>query len=595
MGHMRHMGRMRRMRRRDKEKSVSPSHPSHMSHMSHLSHPSQKGGNTMTRFASFIRRASLLAIMIAPLVWPSFIAQAKGKGFKGVVKHIETNYRAKKTRIPMLGFANFAVKLIRPAGVKGFKLAVFEDQDFSLLPGAASFDTVMRESYDKDWQPLVQINSKRDGNSHTFIYVKSSGKDVQFALAALENREAVVLEVKFNPDAAARFLENPKIMGISLGKSIRGNNTSAVASNRPMRRASNSSSDPSGNPPGVDSTLTVTAQAADARGAGVKPRPTLNAAANGENNQSRPTVVTAEDSSAATAPAVTEVKPKLPGPNTISIETRLVNLNIKAVDKAGQPLTDLKIEDFVVSEDGVKQDVSHFKPVNAPVNVLMLLDLSGSTQRKRGAMIEAARKFIDTLPPQDKISMVAFTRKYRPLVDFTADKTALKRDLEQVKKIGGGTAFYDSMWRALDDLDKIVDARKAIVVLTDGEDESLIGDKETMRTFDELLDRASEEDVTVYPIYFSGQNPYDKIGLLFGGGGSLMGASDNRKIARKQLESLAEQTGGEGFSAQREEELEGAYKRVASELHTLYSLAYSPDKLKHNGEFRKVNVKIRRE
>src|SRR5215468_1302694 len=246
-----------------------------------------KGGNAMTRLVKFVRRATLFAIMIALLLTPSFFALAKGKGFKDVVKHIETHYGAKKVRIPMLGFANFAVKLIRPAGVKGFKLAVFEDQDFSARSDAASFDTVMRESYDKDWQPLVQINSKRDGNSHTFIYVKSSGKDVQFALAALENREAVVLEVKFNPDAAARFLENPKIMGISLGKSIRGNNTNAVVSNRPPRRASNSS----GNPSGVDSTATVTAQTADSQGAGVKPRPTLNAAANRENNQSRPTGV----------------------------------------------------------------------------------------------------------------------------------------------------------------------------------------------------------------------------------------------------------------------------------------------------------------
>src|SRR5262249_52314309 len=280
-----------------------------------------------------------------------------------------------------------------------------------------------------------------------------------------------------------------------------------------------------------------------------------------------------------------EAQPNLPGRDAIRIETRLINLNVKAVDEAGRPFTDLKREDFVVSEDGGRQDVSHFKPIKAPVKLLMLLDLSGSTQKKRGAMIEAARKFIDTLSPQDKISLVAFTRQYRPLVDFTKDKTALKKELEQVKKIGGGTAFYDSMWRALDDLDKISDARKAVVVLTDGEDESLIGDKETAHSFDDLLGRASEEDVTIYPIYFSGQQPYNRIALVFGGGGGLMGANDNRKIARKQLDSLAEQTGGEVFSAQREEELEGAYKRVASELHTLYSLAYSPDQLKHNGEF----------
>jgi VWFA-related protein len=150
------------------------------------------------------------------------------------------------------------------------------------------------------------------------------------------------------------------------------------------------------------------------------------------------------------------------------------------------------------------------------------------------------------------------------------------------------------MWKALDDLGKISDARKAIVVLTDGEDESLVGNEETIHTFDDLLGRASEEDVTIYPIYFSSQNHYNKIGLLFGSNGSLMG-NDNRRAARKQLDDLAEQTGGEVFSAQREEELEGAYKRVASELHTLYSLAYSPDKLKHNGEFRKISVKIGRD
>lgn len=542
----------------------------------------------MTRSVRFARQAALFAIMIALLIAPAFSAQAKGKGFKDVVKHIEKNYRAKKTRIPMLGLANFAVKLIRPAGVKGFKLAVFEDQDFSAREGSVSFDTVMREAYDKNWQPLVQINSKRDSNSRTFIYAKSSGKDVQFALVALEDREAVVLEVKFNPDAAARFLENPKIMGISLGNSIRGNNPGNVAVNRPPRRAS------SNNPSSIDS-LQTTTQTADAQPTDAKPRPALDPAANDENNPPASADAKSENSFAMTAPVVTEAQPRLPGPDTIRIETRLVNLNVKAVDRGGQPLTDLKPEDFVVYEDAVKQDVTHFKPVNAPVNVLMLLDLSGSTQKKRGAMIEAARKFIDALPPQDKISLAAFTRRYRPLTDFTADKIALKKELEQVRKIGGGTAYYDAMWKALDDLDKISDARKAIVVLTDGEDESLIGNEETIHTFDELLGRASEEDVTIYPIYFSGGgNHYDKLGLLFGGGGSLTG-NDNRRVARKQLDDLAEQTGGEVFSAQREGELEGAYKLVASELHTLYSLAYSPDKLKHNGEFRKISVKIGRE
>jgi VWFA-related protein len=539
----------------------------------------------MTRLLRLIRTTALFAIMIALLVSPSFIALAKGKGFKDVVKHIETNYGAKKVRIPFLGLANFAIKLIRPAGVKGFKLAVFEDQNFSAREGAASFDAVMREAYNKDWQPMVQVSSKRNGASHTFIYVKSAGKDVQFALAVLEDREAVVLEVKFNPDAAARFLENPKIMGVSLGKSIRGNN-SAVASNAGPRRAAPK-------PSSADSSKPAPSQSADVKTDDANPAPPTRDASDGGNKPSLTTDAKGEDSSAATA--ITEVKPNSPWPGAIRIETRLVNLNVKAMDKAGRPLTDLKVEDFAVSEDGVKQDVSHFKPVNAPVNVIMLLDLSGSTKPKRKAMADAARKFIDALPAQDKIAFVAFTRKYRALSDFTTDKESLKKVVEQIKGFDGGTAFYDSMWQALDQLDQIPEARKAIVVLTDGEDESLIGDKETTHTFDELLDRASEEDVTIYPIYFSSQNHYDKVGMLFGGGGGLMSGSENRKIARKQLDSLAEQTGGEVFSAQREEELEGAYKRVAGELHTLYSLAYSPDKPKHNGEFRKIGVKLNRE
>jgi VWFA-related protein len=534
----------------------------------------------MTRSVKFVRRATLFAIMVALFATPSFFALAKGKGFKDVVKHIEKNYGAKKVRIPFLGLANFAIKVIRPAGVKGFKLAVFENQNFSDCPPdgladglcAASFDAVMRTAYNEDWQPMVQVSSKRNGSSHTFIYVNSSGKDVQFALAMLQDREAVVLEVKFNPDKAARFLDNPKIMGISLGKSLRGDNARAAAPNRPP--------DPN-------------------QTEGQKDRGTEGQRDGGVEGQPDP--LSLPPSVSPLPPALPSAlppslsPPDTPWPGAIRIETRLVNLNVKAMDEAGRPLTDLKVEDFMVSEDDVKQDVSHFKPVNAPVNVIMLLDLSGSTKPKRKAMADAARKFIDALPAQDRIAFVAFTRKYRALSDFTTDKESLKRVVEQIKGFEGGTAFYDSMWQALDDLGKISDARKAVVVLTDGEDESLIGDKETTHTFDELLRRASEEDVTIYPIYFSANNHYDKIEALFGGGGGLMDADNNRRIARKQLDSLAEQTGGEVFSAQREADLEGAYKRVAGELHTLYSLAYSPDSPKHDGQFRKINVKLNRE
>src|SRR5262249_42145367 len=182
---------------------------------------------------------------------------------------------------------------------------------------------------------------------------------VQFALAVLEEREAVVLEVKFNPDATARFLENPKIMGISLGKSIRGNNAAVVSNARPRPAAPK----PSGDPSSVDSSRPATSQAADVKTDDANLAPPSRAASDGGNKPSLTTDAKAEDSSAA--PAVNGVKPNLPWPGAIRIETRLVNLNVKAMDKEGRPLTDLKPEDFVVSEDGVKKSATNFKSVNS--------------------------------------------------------------------------------------------------------------------------------------------------------------------------------------------------------------------------------------
>ncbi|HMY74118.1 MAG TPA: hypothetical protein PLQ88_20030, partial [Blastocatellia bacterium] len=175
----------------------------------------------MTRLKKMTRRLFVMAAMVA-LLAVGVSAQSKsfvpkGKGFDDVVKHLEKNQGAKKTKVPMLGLAKFAVRLVRPAGVKGFKLAIYEDQDFKARGEKIPFGQVMRQAYNKDWSPLVQLHSKRDGDTRTYIYVKQSKKDVEFAVATLAENEAVLVQVKFNPDAAARFLENPKIMGISLG------------------------------------------------------------------------------------------------------------------------------------------------------------------------------------------------------------------------------------------------------------------------------------------------------------------------------------------------------------------------------------------
>jgi VWFA-related protein len=164
-----------------------------------------------------------------------------------------------------------------------------------------------------------------------------------------------------------------------------------------------------------------------------------------------------------------------------------------------------------------------------------------------------------------------------------------------------GRAYYDAMLMAFEKIGSDSGHRKAMVVVTDGVDDSLAGGRDVDSGDDaspngaagELLGRAYDSDVTVYPIYLDTSRRGGSFDRIFSG--YFPQKSSNRALAYERLASLADETGGEIFGVSREEDLLEAYQRVASSLHVLYSLAYSPDKAKRNGEFRKVNVKIRRE
>jgi Ca-activated chloride channel family protein len=276
------------------------------------------------------------------------------------------------------------------------------------------------------------------------------------------------------------------------------------------------------------------------------------------------------------------------GEDVIKLEARLVNLNVKVTDAAGKTLPALKKEDFVVLEDDVRQDVSYFEPVTAPLNVVLLLDLSGSTERKIKVMKRAAQKFIDSLKPNDHIAVAGFTRRFFIISNFTTDHKLLKDRIDDIKNRHSGTAYYDAMWATLDLLEEANTTRKAIVVLTDGVDNSLdhpdSSEFDPKHGFDELLARTIEADATIYPIYLDTE--YETIGA---GGRS---GHEAYVTARKQLQSLAEQTGAMMFKAERAEDLEGVYEQVAAELHSLYSMAYAPKIVRKDGRWRKITIGV---
>lgn len=272
----------------------------------------------------------------------------------------------------------------------------------------------------------------------------------------------------------------------------------------------------------------------------------------------------------------------------IKLEARLVTLNVKVTDASGKTLPALRKEDFVIYEDEVRQDLSYFEPVTAPLSVLLLLDLSGSTEKKMKIMKKAAQKFVDSLKESDRIAVAGFTRRFSVISNFTTDHKQLKERIGDIKNRHGGTAYYDSMWAALDLLDEAKAARKAIVVLTDGVDNSLDhpddSEYEPKHPFDELLARMEEADATIYPIYFDTE--YETIGRNGRNGHAAY------VTARKQIERVAETTGAVMFRAERAEDLEGVYQQVAAELHSLYSMAYTPKVVRKDGKWRKVSIVV---
>lgn len=155
----------------------------------------------------------LILVALLSIGWST--ASAKDREFDSIVNHIKSSYRAKRTRIPFLGLAGFAVKIIRPAGVKSFSLAVFEDLDISGKEDDTILGTIVRQALSPEWQPLVRVRSRRSGEQ-TYIYAREAGDNIKLMIVNLEPREASVIGVKLNPKTLAKWIENPKIMGIKI-------------------------------------------------------------------------------------------------------------------------------------------------------------------------------------------------------------------------------------------------------------------------------------------------------------------------------------------------------------------------------------------
>ena len=287
----------------------------------------------------------------------------------------------------------------------------------------------------------------------------------------------------------------------------------------------------------------------------------------------------------------------------IRTETSLVQLNIGVVDKQGRPITSLKRSDFVVYEDGVKQPIQHFEPVDAPFSLVLMLDMSGSTVTFRQQLKLASQRFLDALAPEDRVSVIQFNAKVKSLTGFTTDRLKTGYAIE-IAEGAGETHFYEALRYALKELEKEGQRRKAIVVLTDGLDTSLRNadrstlskartNEEALATIDphsspdvkNVLAAADRQGVTIFPLALPSGDP-KRLPLQ---SPNIVGIY---AAARARLQSLADRTGGRLNEIDRLQYMAQLYREVAANLRTLYTVAYQPQGERIRGKWHEIKVEV---
>jgi VWFA-related protein len=287
----------------------------------------------------------------------------------------------------------------------------------------------------------------------------------------------------------------------------------------------------------------------------------------------------------------------------VRTETSLVQLNVGVVDRQGRAVTSLTKNDFVVYEDGIKQPIQHFEPVDAPFSLVLLLDMSGSTVNFRQQLKLASERFLDALAPEDRVAVIQFNKDVKSLTGFSVNRQKTAYAIE-IAQGAGETHFYEALKYALKELQKEEKRRKAIVVLTDGLDTHLRNadravvsnaqtDEEALAAIkpdasadlNSVLASADSQGVTIYPLALPSGDPHrlpiptpNIIGIY--------------AAARARLQSLADRTGGRLNEINRLENMAQLYREVAANLRTLYTVAYQAKGDSPRGKWHEIKVEV---
>jgi VWFA-related protein len=256
----------------------------------------------------------------------------------------------------------------------------------------------------------------------------------------------------------------------------------------------------------------------------------------------------------------------------LRVDSSLVLIPVHVTTAGGTSVTGLKKEDFVLFEDGVRQSITHFAQDDAPISAGVLLDISSSMKNKMGKAFQAATEFFKFASPDDEFFLVEFNGRARLKVPFTRNWSEISQDIAGAKA-KGMTAMLDGIHLALAQMKQARNARKALIVLSDG------GDNFSRRHLRELKATLIESDVQVYAMgvfdrdYSRKHTPEERNGPML-------------------LDQVALDTGGRNFPVVSLENLPGIGLQIARELRNQYVLGFSPATATADGKFHRVSLKL---
>ncbi len=288
----------------------------------------------------------------------------------------------------------------------------------------------------------------------------------------------------------------------------------------------------------------------------------------------------------------------LAGQQSLRVDVRLVNVYTTVTDSAGRDAAGLTKDDFVLEEDGVRQEISHFnQDEQIPVSVGILFDSSGSMQNKLRTAVTAVDRFIRTIHPDDDIFLMTFANRTDLRQDFTANRDKLTKALRSINSTGG-TNLFDALEQALTKVRSGQHRKRAILLISDGDDTG------SRVPFPKILQDVRESELLVYPLAISAviyapaseHVPFTWPPAL---PGSPRGPVSNRRDAvdMKVMQSLADESGGRAFLLAdsvlgNTSQIDKILTQVAEELRSQYTLAFYPTH-PDDGKFHTLKVRTK--